>query len=138
MPKLANVPPHAAPAARTANERPAAVAQFEIHYTQLLGVDGEPVAELPGFAADPEELQAWLEHNYQANSRVQGQLMGELAARSTHQPMPEQAPGGAMQMPPGAESDPSGRAPTMPSDGLRIVSIAARCSAICGNVGMSA
>ena len=58
MPKLASVPPHAAPAARTANERPAAVAQFEIHCTQLLDVDGNPRAELPQFAADPEELRS--------------------------------------------------------------------------------
>lgn len=63
----------------------------------------EAAGYLGQMPADPEELQAWLEHNYQANSRVQGQLMGELAARSTRQSMPAQAPGGAMQMPPGAE-----------------------------------
>jgi pyruvate dehydrogenase E1 component alpha subunit len=59
MPKLANVPPHAAPAAQTPTDRPTTtVAQFEVHYTQILGADGKPHAPLPQFATDPEELRS--------------------------------------------------------------------------------
>jgi 2-oxoisovalerate dehydrogenase E1 component alpha subunit len=56
MPKLANVPP----AVKTELKTPPAtcVAQFEVHYTQILGADGRLNAPLPPFATDPEELRS--------------------------------------------------------------------------------
>lgn len=57
MPKLANVPPSAAKTAKTA-EAPTRVAQFEIHYTQILQPDGKLCAPPPRFVADTDELRS--------------------------------------------------------------------------------
>jgi len=54
MPKLANVPP----AENIESTLSTRVAQFEVHYTQILGAEGTLNAPLPPFAADPEELRS--------------------------------------------------------------------------------
>jgi 2-oxoisovalerate dehydrogenase E1 component alpha subunit len=54
MPKLANVPP----ADKIETQVATRVAQFEVHYTQILGAEGKLSAPLPPFATDPEELRS--------------------------------------------------------------------------------
>jgi 2-oxoisovalerate dehydrogenase E1 component alpha subunit len=57
MPKPASVPPP--PAEPSAEPAPTTcVAQFEVHYTQILGADGKLRGPLPSFATDAEELRS--------------------------------------------------------------------------------